>query len=113
MTDRRGFCYKALALSLSFFAWTEAPANAGLPAVKALNGTQVSASAAHTYYNAQGGTIHTNKLRALASVMCGLPHATAIEELARALSRSGTLSSDQFAPSDQASRPWRRKWWRS
>jgi len=75
--------------------------HAALPAVKALVGSQISPTDADSYYTNLSGA-HTNGLctltqATLGTTMCNLPRATAIQELARTLSRNGALSSDQFA----------------
>ena len=68
---------------------------AGLPAVTAVTGTPIDPGSADTYYGTS--TTHTAGLCGLNSIMCSLPRATAINELARTLSQGGSLSYGQFA----------------
>jgi hypothetical protein len=68
-----------------------------LPVVKLVTGTPISPATADSYYGgASESTTHTAKLCSLNAIMCGLPRAIPIHELARSLSQGGKLSAAAF-----------------
>ena len=90
----RHFPVAAFVVLLSSFMLST-PSEAGLPAVKMLTGVPIDPTTADSYYGS--ATTHTVGLCNLNAVLCGVPRATAIQELARSLSQGGSLSFDQFA----------------